>query len=220
MPELLEELTQFFEEHLPQVDFRQRWRWGSRLLEGPVVSGEILSRRVAGDRAEVVLGFTIFAPEPSQRENTANSLEALVRRHCPGCEEIRREEEREDRLTRLPCMVLRMVFRGGESVGMEGVPVIVGGSPYRVSGVSLSVVVSGTELTAIGEDLPFAVRDPKLQYRVELSGIDTSGLELMAVFTAEIGDRIYRGCRWKEWDVAGRNAVFLASGCEEKEGTA
>lgn len=220
MPDLLEELTQLFEEHLPQVDFRQRWGWGSRLLEGPVVSGETLSRVVSGDQVEVVLGFTIFAPEPSQRENTANSMESLVRQHCPGCEEIRREEEREDSLTRLPCLVLRLVFGGGESVGIEGVPVIVGGKTYQASGVSLSVSVSGTELTAIGEELPFAVRNQETQYQVELSGIDAGGLELLAVFTAEVGDRIYTGCRWKELNFAGRKAVFLASGCEEKEGTA
>ena len=175
---------------------------------------------VSGDQVEVVLGFTIFAPEPSQRENTANSMESLVRQHCPGCEEIRREEEREDSLTRLPCLVLRLVFGGGESVGIEGVPVIVGGKTYQASGVSLSVSVSGTELTAIGEELPFAVRNQETQYQVELSGIDAGGLELLAVFTAEVGDRIYTGCRWKELNFAGRKAVFLASGYEEKEGTA
>ncbi|MGI6255299.1 MAG: hypothetical protein ACOYJZ_06660 [Acutalibacter sp.] len=217
MSDLLEELTQLFEEHLPQVDFRQRWGWGSRLLEGPAASGETVSRTVTGDRAEVVLAFTIFAPEPSQRENTAESLEALARQYCPGCVEVRREEEREDSLTRLPCLPVRLVFTGGESAGLQGVPVTVGGKTYHAAEVSLSVSFDGTELTAVGEDVPFAVKDPAVQYRVELSGIHAGGLELLASFTAEVGDAVYTGCHWKELDFAGRKAVFLASGCEKKE---
>lgn len=220
MSDLLEELTQLFEEHLPQVDFRQRWGWGSRLLEGPAASGETLSRKVTGDLAEVVLGFTVFAPEPSQRENTAAALESLAREYCPGCVEVLREEEREDSLTRLPCLPLRLVFHGGETVGIQGVPVVVGGKTYRAAEVSLSVSFDGTGITAVGEEVPFAWKDLELVYQVELSGIHGDGLELLASFTAEVGDAVYTGCRWKELDFAGRRAVFLASGCEKKEGSA
>ena len=107
--------------------------------------------------------------------------------------EIDREEEREDSQTRLPCLSLRLVFAGG-ALGMV---VKLGGKNYKAAGAVVSASQSGTELTSVGEETPFALRDVRREYQVELRGIDTDGLERMAVFTAELGGRVYTGCRWK-----------------------
>ena len=92
-----------------------------------------------------------------------------------------------------------------------------GGKSYRVAGVSVAMSLSGKELVAIGEGVPFAVEDARWEYQVELRGIQAAGLERLAVFAAQIGDARYTGCRWKKLDLASGTAVFLASGCEGKE---
>ena len=67
-----------------------------------------------------------------------------------------------------------------------------------------------------GEE-PFAWQDAQWSYQVELTGIHVPGLERMAAFTAEIGDDVYTGCRWKKLDPAGGKAVFQAAGRQGKE---
>ena len=51
----------------------------------------------------------------------------------------------------------------------------------------------------------------------ELEGVDLTGLESTGVFTAQVGDRVYTGCRWKKLDLQEGTAVFLAAGCEEED---
>ena len=62
-----------------------------------------------------------------------------------------------------------------------------GGKSYRAAGVSAAMSLSGNELVAIGEEVPFAVEDARWEYQVELRGIQAAGLERLAVFTAQIG---------------------------------
>ena len=216
--ELLDQVIQLLEEPLAGVELRRAWGpgWASRLLEGPVASGEVLSHHREGDRQETVLRFSLFAPEAQERREAAAALETAVVQLCPGCVEIDREEEREDSQTRLPCLSLRLVFAGG-ALGMD---VKLGGKNYKTAGAVVSASQSGTELTSVGEETPFALRDVRREYQVELRGIDTDGLERMAVFTAELGGRVYTGCRWKTWEYGTGTAVFLATGCEEKEESA
>ena len=65
-----------------------------------------------------------------------------------------------------------------------------------------------------------ALRDPGVLYQVELEGLqNASGLERMAVFTAQIGKARYTGCRWKRLELTAGKAVFLAANREEMEET-
>ncbi len=217
--DLLGDLLILLKEKIQDVDFRRAWGpgWGSRLLEGPVVSAEVVSERWSGNSLETAMKLSVFAPDASLREKVAVSLEETVRANCPGCREVLRKGEQEDSITRLPFQTVELTFSGGEEAGVQGIPVMLGGKEYSAAGVTVSIALSGNELVAIGEDIPFAVRDAQTEYQVSLEGIDTTGLERLAVFTAEIGSTVYTGCRWKKLDLQTGNAVFLAANCEEKE---
>jgi hypothetical protein len=217
--ELLEQLLELLEEQVAGVEFRRAWApgWGSRLLERPVVSGEVASQRRTGASVETVARLNVFGPEASQREETASAVEEAVRTSCPGCEEFSRGEEQVDSVTKLPFLPLKLVFSSGTDVGVQGLTVILGGKSYTVAGATVTVTLSGEELVSVGEDVPFGVRNSQTQYQVELEGIDTTGLEGLAVFTAQVGSKEYTGCRWKKLDLQGGKATFLAAGCEEKE---
>ena len=84
--ELLEELLEFLRENLPEADVRRAWGpgWGSRLLERPVVSGQVYSHMRSGTAQETVLLLSVFAQDASTREETANSMETMLREKCPG----------------------------------------------------------------------------------------------------------------------------------------
>ena len=106
----------------------------------------------------------------------------------------------EDSQTRLGCLPLRLTFGSG---GVAGLEVKLGGKTYPAAGAAVTSTFSGTPLTAVGEEEPFAWQDAQWSYQVELTGIHVPGLERMAAFTAEIGDDVYTGCRWKKLDPAG-----------------
>lgn len=213
---LLDSLFQLLAPQLEGVELRRAWGpgWGSRLVRGPVVGGEVLSARWAGQSQETQVRLTVFAPEASQRRETAEVLEAAVRQCCPGCVELCREGEREDSQTRLGCLPLRLTFGSG---GVAGLEVKLGGKTYPAAGAAVTSTFSGTPLTAVGEEEPFAWQDAQWSYQVELTGIHVPGLERMAAFTAEIGNDVYTGCRWKKLDPAGGKAVFQAAGRQGKE---
>ena len=65
---LLDSLFQLLAPQLEGVELRRAWGpgWGSRLVRGPVVSGEVLSARWAGQSQETQVRLTVFAPEASQ----------------------------------------------------------------------------------------------------------------------------------------------------------
>jgi len=189
---LLDSLFQLLAPQLEGVELRRAWGpgWGSRLVRGPVVSGEVLSARWAGQSQQTQVRLMVFAPEASQRREIAEALEEAVRQCCPGCVELCREGEREVKL---------------------------GGKTYPAAGAAVTSTFSGTPLTAVGEEEPFAWQDAQWSYQVELTGIHVPGLERMAAFTAEIGNDVYTGCRWKKLDPAGGKAVFQAAGRQGKE---
>lgn len=219
--DLMEELFALLQGSMKDVEFRKAWGpgWGSRLLEHPVVSGKVVSERWSGNSRETVMQLSVFAPDASQREEVGAALEELVWANCPGCREILRDGEQEDSLTRLPYFTVQLTFSGGEETSVQGIPLLLDGKPYSAAAVSVSVSVSGEELTAVGEEVPFAVRDARTEYQVALEGIETTGLERLSVFTAQVGNTEYTGCRWKKLDLQTGNATFLAARCEEKEET-
>ena len=211
--DLLEGLLELFQKNVENVDFRRAYDpgWGTRLLVRPVVCGQVAAQRLV---------FSIFAPEESQREQVLSALWSLLREQCPGCGELTRETGRTDNLTRQRCAVLRALFSGEEGLSLQGREILLGGKAYRAAGVSVSLSLSGEELVSVGEEEPFALRDPGVQYQVELEGLqNASGLERMAVFTAQIGKARYTGCRWKRLELTAGKAVFLATNREEMEET-
>ena len=220
--DLLEGLLELFQENVENVDFRQAYDpgWGTRLLVRPVVCGQVAAQRLQDGRQETELVFWIFAPEESQREQVLSALWSLLREQCPGCGELTRETGRTDNLTRQRCAVLRALFSGEEGLSLQGREILLGGKADRAAGISVSLSISGEELVSVGEEEPFALRDPGVQYQVELEGLqNASGLERMAVFTAQIGKARYTGCRWKRLELTAGKAVFLAANREEMEET-
>lgn len=215
---LLEQVLQLMETHVEGVTFRRGWQdsWGSRLLEGPVVCGEIASQKREGVRVETVLRFSLFAPQERQREEVAASLDQVIQTYCLGCSSSRWERVEADSLARLPSLVLELTFQGA-TLTPQGTQVVLGGKSYTAAGYSVEVSLSGEEITAVGEDVPFAVKEPRIEYRVELRGVAAQGLERMAVFTAQVGESTFTGCRWKTLDTDAATAVFIASGCQGKE---
>lgn len=220
--DLLEGLLELFQENVENVDFRRAYDpgWGTRLLARPVVCGQVAAQRLQDGRQETELVFWIFAPEESQREQVLSALWSLLREQCPGCGELTRETGRTDNLTRHRCAVLRALFSGEEGLSLQGREILLGGKAYRAAGISVSLSLSGEELVSVGEEEPFALRDPGVQYQVELEGLqNASGLERIAVFTAQIGKARYTGCRWKRLELTAGKAVFLAANREEMEET-
>lgn len=217
--DLLTELLALLSEKVEGVKFRKAWGpgWGSRLMDGPVVSGEVKSQRWAGSRLETVLRLSVFGPDAECREETVSVLEEVVQANCPGCQEILRGSQQEDTVARLPYLTLELTFLSGDGTGVQGITVVLGGKTLSAASVTVSLSLSGEALIAVGEDTPFAVRDAQTEYQVSLEGVDATGLERMAVFTAEIGNTLYTGCRWKKLDLQMGSAVFVATSCEEKE---
>ena len=127
--ELLEQLLELLESQVAGVEFRRAWApgWGSRLLEKPVVSGQVASHRRSGATTETEMWLSVFGPEASQREETASAVEEAVRVNCPGCGELSREEEQVDSVTKLPFLPLKLVFSSGSDIGIQGLTVILGG---------------------------------------------------------------------------------------------
>lgn len=212
MDNLLQELFQALGPRLEGVDLRPAWGpgWGSRLVEGPVLSGEVLSRRQAGGSGRDALRLTLFAPDASALEGAASALEEAVEEGCPGCLGLTRQAQRVDSATGLVCLPLELELGSG---GVGGIPVKLGGWDYTAAGAAVTAALSGEALTAVGEEAPFAWRGGA-QYQVELSGLHAAGLERMALFTAQVGGVRYTGCRWKQLEPAAGKAVFLAAGCE------
>ena len=146
--DLLDGLLDFLSQQLEGVEFCRAWSpgWGSRLVEQPVVSGEVLSSQWTGEQGETVIRLSVFAPEARALRETADGLEQALRQSCPGCVGLLREEEGEDSQTRLHCLSLRLTFPTGDANGYEGIPVELGGKSYRVAGVSVAMSLSGKEL--------------------------------------------------------------------------
>ena len=213
--ELLEQLLTLLEAQVEGVEFRRSWAcgWGSRLVVKPVVSGAVVSRRRTGADLETVVRLSVFGPDASQREETAAAVEEAVMAKCPGCGSLAREEEQVDGVTKLPCLNLTLSFAGD----LQGLDVTLAGQARTASRAAVTVSLSGEELVAVGEEEPFAVENAQTQYQVELEGVDLTGLESTGVFTAQVGDRVYTGCRWKKLDLQEGTAVFLAAGCEEED---
>ena len=62
--DLLDGLLDFLSQQLEGVEFCRAWSpgWGSRLVEQPVVSGEVLSSQWTGEQGETVIRLSVFAP--------------------------------------------------------------------------------------------------------------------------------------------------------------
>ncbi len=218
--ELLQSLLELFQENIRDADFRRAYsgKPGSRSLSRPVVTGEVAGETIKPGSEETRLCFRIFLPERTGIEMAESLFAAmcmLAREKYPGFSAISRGAADRDGATGLLAAVCTLTFLSqtdGDGTA-EGKTVVLNGLKYRVSGIRTAVKTSAEELVSIGETQPFAVRNEQVEYTVELEGIDVSGLERMAGFTAELGegpDAVYRNCHWKSLSDVLRKAVFVS----------
>lgn len=218
--ELLSELLALFTERIPEAVFCRAFsgQKGGRLPKEPVVTGEVENETVKPASSETRLCFRIFLP-PGTGARRAEELFARMCQECgaryPAFSAIARGPAQRDSVTGLLVVACALTFLESSGGGVrEEQALILGGREYRASGVSTSIRRSGESLVSIGETEPFAVLGEKTEYTVELSGIETSGLSDMAVFTAVIGqppnETAYKGCRWKVISDALRKATFVS----------
>lgn len=229
--ELLDGLLELFRENLPEADFFRGWpgRAGSRLPPRPVVAGEVEGETVKPGSQEVRYRFRIFLPAAAgadRAEELFAAMCSLAGERYPGFSAISRggiERDKSTGLLTVDCSLSFLTQMGGGGTEALGKKVLLGGREYSVSGIRTSVGHKGEELISIGETVPFAVLGEETEYTVELDGIDVSGLENLAGFTAELGEgpeAVYRGCRWKSLSDALRRAVFVSRQKQAAEGGA
>jgi len=217
--ELLDSLLALFGENIPQAGFFRAWRGRAELrrFTRPAVTGEVDGETVKPDSEETRLRFRIFLPEEAgadRAEEIFAAMCALAGEKYPGFSAISRGSADRDKTTGLLAVTCTLSFLS-QAGGMEarGSKVVLGGLEYRVSGFKTSVSRKSQDLISVGETEPFAVLGEETEYTVELEGLDVSGLERLAGFTAELGEDpavVYRGCRWKSLSDVARKAVFVS----------
>lgn len=208
--ELLEELLAAFREAMPQADFQAGWRPGDagRLPGRPVAAGQVGEGSAEGDGWSVRLDLTVYLPRGGSAkagEELLAAMEETARARLAGLSGVQREGFGVDKATGLLAAKCFFRFAGSGRGGLVRVTI---GGMERLAGGWRIRLEPGRALTAVGEDAPFAVVGAG--YVVELEGLDTRGLERLAVFTAELGGLRFGRCRWKALDEAGRSAVFLS----------
>lgn len=217
--ELLDSLLALFGENIPEADFFRAWRGRAELrrFARPAVTGEVDGETVKPGSEEIRLRFRIFLPEETGADRAEKIFAAmcvLAGEKYPGFSAISRGSADRDKATGLlavPCSLSFLSQAGGTEA--QGTKAILGGVEYRISGFKTSVSRKSQDLVSIGETEPFAVLGEETKYTVELEGLDVSGLERLAGFTAELGEgpaAVYRGCRWKSLSDVARKAVFLS----------
>jgi len=210
--ELLGEMLALFRVELPQADFREAWAPGSagRLPGKPTVAGQVGSESDSGNGWDARLDLKVFLP----RGEPAGTGEALLAAmgdaaqvHFPSLAGVKREGFGVDKSTGL--LAAKCFFEFAASSGTGGVQnVSIGGVERVASGWEIRID-PGKALTAVGENVPFALVGG-VSYIVEIEGIDTEGLERLAAFTVELGGQRFARCRWKSLDESGKSAVFVS----------
>lgn len=217
--ELLDSLLALFGENISEADFFRAWRGRAefRRFSRPVVTGEVDGETVKPGSEETRLRFRIFLPEEAGADKAEEIFAAmctLAGEKYPGFSAISRGSADRDKATGLLAVTCSLSFLS-QSGGAEaqGSKVVLGGLEYRISGFKTSVNRKSQDLVSIGETEPFAVLGEETEYTVELEGLDVSGLERLAGFTAELGESptvVYQGCRWKSLSDVARKAVFVS----------
>lgn len=217
--ELLNELLSLFEEQIPEADFDRAYPGspGSRRIFRPAVTGEVEGETLKPGSEERRYRFRIFLPEncgADRAEEIFAAMCALAGERYPGFSAISRGAADRDKSTGLLTVACSLSFltktEGGSSAA--GRKVALGGKEFLVTGVKTTVSRKGQELVSIGETVPFATQGEETEYTVELEGLDVSGLENLANFTASLENGpTYEGCRWKSLSDALRKGVFTAA---------
>lgn len=221
---LLDDIIAILSEKLDNVRFVRAYssEWGSRRPGTPVVTGEIESEELKEGREQVKLKFLIFLPESAG----ARAAEKIFYEMClcvgdkyPGFSAVTRGSAKRDSDSGLLSVECAMTFiESDNGATIRGRTIMLGGKQYSVRAVTVKMVQNGKELVSVGETVPFAVLGNEPEYTVELTGIETAGLEKLANFTATTDSGItYRGCRWKNICASASTAVFVSServGCD------
>lgn len=219
--EFLDSLLALFREKVTGADFLRAWREAGeiRRLARPVVVGEVKEETIKPGSLEVKYQFRIFLPEgrgAPAAEGIFAAMCAAAGQAYPGFSAISRGAADRDRATGLLAVTCALSFlsqTGGGEPSSPGRAVKLGGREYLASGVKTTVSRKGRELISVGETVPFAVADEETEYLVELEGLDVSGLENLAGFTAELEGSpkiVYLDCRWKSLSDALRKASFVS----------
>ena len=209
--DLLEELTEKLQEELPQGAVLPAWgnRPGKRWVEKLTVTGQGKEERLEGSRWKGTLECVLFLPragEPQDGEAALEALEAAARELSAGFSGLRRGAVALDRDTGLRTIACCLDFLGGVSQG----EITLGGKQCQAAGWTVAMTQEGEELRAVGEDVPFAVAGQRTRYQVTLEGVDVTGWENLASFTAVLGSETYTGCRWKELSPGENRGVFVS----------
>lgn len=189
----------------------------------PIVTGEVESEELKNGRTVAKLKFLIFLPENAE----AKAAEKIFAKMCfcvgeeyYGFSAVTRGGVQRDNTTgllRVEC-VMTFIERDG-SFSAEGRSINLGGKDYPAKSITTKMTYSGKELVSVGETAAFATLDGDPEYTVELNGMETSGLEKLATFTAVTDDgTAYYGCRWKNICNTAGTAAFVSServGCEQ-----
>lgn len=210
---LLESLLEQLAAEFPQGEFRAAYgtQGRSRRVEKPTVAGQVAEERWQPEGWRARLEFTLFLPRdtgPGEAEPLLSGIEAAAREASPAFAGVERGRIQADRATGCLAIPCALEFAGGD--GADGLEITLGGKTYPAAGWSVAVAAEGRELVSVGESTAFAWEDPRTRYTVEITGIDTMGLERLASFTARLGEaqEEYAGCRWKS---LGQNrAVFVS----------
>lgn len=217
--EIFQGLQSLLKEEIPQAEFREGYGYGpaSRLPLKPTAVGQVGSESTKEGKWEARLDYLLYLP----RGCAVSAGEAVLAAMCQAAGEnfstlsgVKRGAFSPDKATGLLAAACSLEFTG-ESEGAPGRTIQIGGVGYKVSGWEITAGF-GEELTAIGENEPFAVLGGPT-YTVELQGLDITGLERLAGFTVQLGDEIFQRCRWKTLNSAKRRAVFLSNQADREE---
>lgn len=219
--EILTELFEALRQSMPEVDFRTALsgEQKSRLIERITVTGQVEGEENSGGAWSAVLGLKVYLPrgsEPSEAEPVLEKIAEAAGSYSQlsGIKRGSPETDKVARLLTIPCALsFSSASGGGGGGGGSGgaSTVKLGGVEYPCSGWKTSITAQGEELISIGEVTPFAVRNSRVKYTVELYGIDCSGLERLASFSAELGDgTVYLGCRFKSISESEKKAAFVS----------
>lgn len=216
--DILTRLMEQMKAGFPQADFREAKSIGAgtRLVPRLTAVGEVGMENAGRESWKARLDFIIYLPRgiaPEAAEPLISEMARTAEKEFPQFSAMNRGTASLDKaagLQTIPCSFsFSSSAAGGESRRDKAV---LGGIEHSVSGWRISISEKGEDLISVGEDVPFAVKNSRTEYTVELEGLDTAGLERLTGFTAELGDppEIYEGCRWKSLSAASRKGTFVS----------
>lgn len=214
---LLDDIIEMLNESLDGVRFIRAYSasFGGRRPTAPIVTGEVEAEELKEGREQVRFKFLIFLPESAG----AKAAEKIFAEMCfcvsekyPGFSAVTRGGAQRDTDTGLLKVECAMTFIECDgSASAKGRSITLGGKSYAVKTITTKTTQGGKQLVSVGESAAFATLDADPEYTVELSGIETAGLDKLAAFTAITDSGMaYYGCKWKTICDTASTAAFVS----------